>query len=45
MIPTKEQAWDLLCAYNEGEFHRLHARRMSRPRFILQFAFRIIEQR
>ena len=26
MIPTKEQAWDLLCAYNEGEFHRLHAR-------------------
>ena len=26
MIPTKEQAWDLLCEYNEGEFHRLHAR-------------------
>ena len=26
MIPTKEQACDLLCAYNEGEFHRLHAR-------------------
>ena len=26
MIPTKEQAWDLLCVYNEGEFHRLHAR-------------------
>ena len=26
MIPTKEPAWDLLCAYNEGEFHRLHAR-------------------
>ena len=25
MIPTKEQAWDLLCEYNEGEFHRLHA--------------------
>lgn len=23
---TKEQAWDLLCEYNEGEFHRLHAR-------------------
>ena len=20
MIPTKEQAWDLLCEYNEGEF-------------------------
>ena len=26
MIPTKEQAGDLLCEYNEGEFHRLHAR-------------------
>ena len=26
MIPTKEQAWDLLCEYNEGEFHRLHVR-------------------
>ena len=26
MIPTKEQAWDLPCEYNEGEFHRLHAR-------------------
>ena len=26
MIPTKEQAWDLLCEYNEGEFHCLHAR-------------------
>ena len=26
MIPTREQAWDLLCEYNEGEFHRLHAR-------------------
>ena len=26
MLPTKEQAWDLLCEYNEGEFHRLHAR-------------------
>ena len=26
MLPTKEQAWDLLCQYNEGEFHRLHAR-------------------
>ena len=26
MIPTREQAWDLLCEYNAGEFHRLHAR-------------------
>ena len=26
MLPTKEQAWDLPCEYNEGEFHRLHAR-------------------
>ena len=26
MIPTREQAWDRLCEYNEGEFHRLHAR-------------------
>jgi len=26
MIPTPEQAWELLCQYNEGEFHRHHAR-------------------
>ena len=26
MALTREQAWDLLCEYNEGEFHRLHAR-------------------
>ena len=26
MIPTPEQAWDLLCAYNQGEFHRKHGR-------------------
>lgn len=26
MIPTPEQAWELLCEYNEGEFHRRHAR-------------------
>ena len=26
MIPTRELAWDLLCEYNAGEFHRLHAR-------------------
>ena len=26
MIPTPEQAWELLCQYNEGEFHRKHAR-------------------
>ena len=26
MIPTVQQAYDLLCAYNTGEFHRLHAR-------------------
>ena len=26
MIPTPEQAWDLLCELNEGEFHRRHAR-------------------
>ena len=26
MIPTPEQAWELLCEYNEGEFHRKHAR-------------------
>lgn len=26
MIPTPEQAWALLCEYNEGEFHRHHAR-------------------
>lgn len=26
MIPTPEQAWDLLCEYNQGEFHRKHSR-------------------
>ena len=26
MTPTPEQAWELLCEYNEGEFHRKHAR-------------------
>lgn len=26
MIPTVQQAWSLLCEYNEGEFHQLHAR-------------------
>ncbi len=26
MIPTPEQAWELLCEFNEGEFHRKHAR-------------------
>ena len=26
MIPTPQQAWELLCRYNEGDFHRKHAR-------------------
>ena len=26
MIPTPEQAWDLLCEYNRGDFHRKHSR-------------------
>ena len=26
MIPTPDQAWELLCEYNEGEFHRKHGR-------------------
>ena len=26
MIPTPDQAWELLCEFNEGEFHRKHAR-------------------
>lgn len=26
MIPTPEQAWELLCKYNEGDFHRKHGR-------------------
>ena len=26
MIPTPQQAWNLLCEFNEGEFHRRHAR-------------------
>ncbi len=26
MIPTPEQAWDILCQYNEGDFHRKHGR-------------------
>ena len=26
MIPTPEGAWNLLCEYNQGEFHRKHGR-------------------
>ena len=26
MLPTPEQAWELLCEYNEGDFHRKHGR-------------------
>ena len=26
MLPDREAAWALLCEYNQGEFHRLHAR-------------------
>ena len=26
MIPPPEQAWELLCEYNEGDFHRKHGR-------------------
>ena len=26
MIPTPEQAWELLCEYHEGDFHRKHGR-------------------
>ncbi len=26
MIPTPNQEWELLCEYNEGEFHRKHGR-------------------
>lgn len=26
MIPTPEEAWELLCEYNEGDFHRKHGR-------------------
>lgn len=26
MIPTPQQAWDLMTEYNEGEFHQKHAR-------------------
>ena len=26
MTPTPEQAWELLCEFNEGDFHRRHAR-------------------
>ncbi len=26
MIPTPEEAWTLLCEYNQGEFHRKHGR-------------------
>ena len=26
MIPTPEEGWALLCEYNQGEFHRKHAR-------------------
>lgn len=26
MIPAPEQTWELLCEYNEGDFHRKHGR-------------------
>lgn len=26
MIPTPQQAWDLMAEYNQGEFHRKHSR-------------------
>lgn len=26
MIPTPAEAWDLLCEYNQGDFHRKHGR-------------------
>ena len=26
MVPTPEQAWELLCEYNDGDFHRKHGR-------------------
>ena len=26
MIPSPEEAWALLCEYNQGEFHRKHGR-------------------
>ena len=26
MVPTPDEAWDLLCEYNQGEFHRKHSR-------------------
>ena len=26
MTPTPQQAWELLCEYNAGEFHRKHSR-------------------
>lgn len=26
MIPTPKEAWELLCEYNQGEFHRKHGR-------------------
>ena len=32
MIRTREQAWDLLCEYNEGEFHRTKEAQILRER-------------
>ena len=26
MLPTPEEAWNLLCEYNQGEFHQKHSR-------------------
>lgn len=26
MIPTPQEAWALLCEYNQGEFHQRHGR-------------------
>lgn len=30
IIPTPEEAWTLLCEFNQGEFHRKHARIVGR---------------
>lgn len=26
MMPTPEESWDLLCEYNQGDFHQKHGR-------------------
>ena len=43
MIPTPEQAWNLLCEFNEGDFHRKHGRIVGDV--LRQFAQELLRRR